>query len=131
VGDTTHVSEQHRAVVRGASVVFGAVAALLLPWTIVLNLALGSRAVVRNWDVAWTGFDLGLAAVLGAVAYAARRRTRWLGRAATAGGTMLVCDAWFDVLTARDGRDIAFALAGLVVELPLAALCFFVAADGG
>jgi hypothetical protein len=104
---------------------------LLLPWTIVLNLVLANRAVVRNWDVAWTGFDLGLAAVLGAVAYAARRRTRWLGRVAVAGGTMLVCDAWFDVLTARDGRDVTLAFAGLVVELPLAALCFYLAADRG
>ena len=112
---------------RRAPVVLGAVALLLLPWTIVLNLILSNRAVVRNWDVAWTGFDLALAAVLAAVALAAYRGSAWLGRLAIAAGTMLVCDAWFDVLTSRDGRDIALALAGLAVELPLAVLCFTLA----
>jgi hypothetical protein len=112
-----------------AAAVLGAVAVLLLPWTALLNVILGDRAVVRNWAVAWTGFDLALAAVLGSVAYAAWRGTGWLSRAAVAGGTMLVCDAWFDVVTARDGRDITLALIGLAVELPLAAICFFLAVD--
>ena len=114
---------------RHAPVVLGAVALLLLPWTVVLNLILRDEVAVPNWDVAWTGFGLALAAVLAGVASGADRRTRWVGRVAVAGGTMLVCDAWFDVVTAGDARDVALALAGLVVELPLAALCFLLATD--
>ncbi len=43
---------------------------------------------------------------------------------------LLVCDAWFDVLTARHGGELVEATleAGLV-ELPLAALCFWLATD--
>ena len=43
-------------------------------------------------------------------------------------GTLLVCDAWFDITTSRgtDERLQAIALA-IVVELPLAAVCFWIA----
>jgi hypothetical protein len=120
-----------RTISRIAPFVLGAVAFLLLPWTVTLNLILTNRAVVQNWDVAWTGFDLALAAVLAAVALAAYRGSPSLARLAVAGGTMLVCDAWFDVVTARDGRDVALALAGLVAEVPLAVICFSLARTGG
>jgi hypothetical protein len=45
-------------------------------------------------------------------------------------GTLLVCDAWFDVLTAQPGSELleSLAEAGLA-ELPLAALCFWLAVD--
>jgi hypothetical protein len=48
--------------------------------------------------------------------------------AATAAATMLAVDAWFDVLTTPRGRGLAvsLALAGLV-ELPLAAICLWIA----
>ena len=45
-------------------------------------------------------------------------------------GTLLVCDAWFDVLTSRGVSDIAqAAAAALLIELPLAALCFWMASN--
>jgi hypothetical protein len=109
------------------AVVFGAFAILLVPWAIGLNMALPDRHVAHHWDIVWTGFDLALAAGLGAVAVAAHRRSRWLGRLAMTAGTLLLTDAWFDVLTADRGTDRLLALAALAVELPLAALCFKVA----
>jgi hypothetical protein len=43
-------------------------------------------------------------------------------------GTLLVCDAWFDVLTSHGTGNVAQALAeALLLELPLAALCFWIA----
>ncbi len=43
-------------------------------------------------------------------------------------GTLLVCDAWFDILTSRGTSDIVQAiLSALLVELPLAVLCFWIA----
>ena len=50
--------------------------------------------------------------------------------AATIAGTLLVCDVWFDVLTSRGTRDVVQAVAGAVlVEIPLAILCFWMAAN--
>jgi hypothetical protein len=49
---------------------------------------------------------------------------------AAATGTMLVCDAWFDVTTSRPGDELLQAIgsAGLA-ELPLAALCVYIVYD--
>jgi len=51
---------------------------------------------------------------------------------ASIAGTLLVCDAWFDVVTAEPGGELAWALVfALLAELPLAALCFWVAFEVG
>ena len=40
----------------------------------------------------------------------------------------MLCDAWFDLITADRGREFVWALLeALVGELPLAALCFWIA----
>ena len=107
---------------------FGAVAVLLLPWAATLNLVVPERHVANHWAVTWTGFDLALAAGLLSVAIAAYRRSPWLPRLAMMAGTLLACDAWFDVLTASDGTDVQLAILGAVgAELPLAVLCFVMA----
>jgi hypothetical protein len=44
---------------------------------------------------------------------------------------MLFVDAWFDVVTSPSGRDLAAAIVSAVfVELPLSALCLFLARQG-
>jgi hypothetical protein len=110
------------------SALLGLFAIGLLPWALWLSWWLPSRQVAAHWDVAWSGFDLGLAGALFATAYAAARRRPWLDRIATVTGTLLVCDAWFDALTASTLTEFAFAAALLAVELPLAAVCFLIAA---
>lgn len=108
----------------------GGVAVALLPWALLLNFELPSRHLVRHWDVAWTGFDFVLAASLLATAVALRRGSDWLGRLATMTGTLLLCDAWFDVLTASTGTELGVAaILALAAELPVAALCFLLARD--
>jgi hypothetical protein len=62
---------------------------------------------------------------LAATAYFALRRSRNLSVAATSAGTLLIVDAWFDVLTSRHRQlpvSIAFAV---LIELPLAAVCWW------
>lgn len=109
-------------------VFLGGCAVALLPWTIMINAALPSRAVVSHWDTAWTGFDVALGAILLSTAIEAWKgslRTRTL---ATIGGTLLVCDAWFDTLTAASQGELMTALVeAAVAELPLAILCFCIA----
>ena len=100
----------------------------LVLWTIWIAYDLPRRHVARHWDVAWAGFDVMMAALLLVTAYGAARRAAWLQSAAAASATMLVCDAWFDIVTSGRGADLAMSLAsGFVIELPLAAICVWVA----
>lgn len=99
----------------------------LLPWIAYLAWHLPARQLSPNYDVAWAGFDTMLCLGLGATAYFAMRRSRYLAIAAGSAGAMLVVDAWFDVLTSPSGgeRVVAVVLA-MLVEVPLAVLCFWI-----
>jgi hypothetical protein len=102
------------------------IALALVPWALWLTTVLPSHEVAEHWDLAWAGFDLLLAAALLATAIAAWRQSPLLEAAAACSGTLLVVDAWFDLLTSG-GRDLTYAIAlAVVAELPLAALCLFV-----
>src|ERR671939_1600742 len=69
---------------------------VLLPWTIYLYQSLPARATADNWDVAWAGFDIAIAATLLATAMGALRCASWTQGAAASAATLLVCDGWFD-----------------------------------
>ena len=115
---------------RWAVPLFGLAALLLVPWIVVLVYLLPSAQRASHWDIAWAGFDVGLALVLSGVALAAWRRSPWLEGAATAAATLLFVDAWFDVLTSSTRLDLIVAVVEAVfVELPLAVLCLLLARD--
>ena len=106
----------------------GTAAVVLVPWSVALTAALPAHHVARHWDVAWAGFDAGIAITLLATVAAAVRRSAWLAVIAGAAAAMLLCDAWFDVVTSSDRLDLWLALAAaLAVELPLAGVCILVA----
>src|SRR5438093_7063944 len=100
----------------------------LLPWTIWLATSLEPHHETARWDVAWSGFDTGLAVMFLLTALAAWRRSPWVGACAAATGTLLVADAWFGVVLEShyDERRMAVILA-VFVELPVAAVCFWIA----
>lgn len=102
-----------------------AVAAILLvPWIIYIAINLPARELSPNYDLAWAGFDVMLFAALACTAVTALRHSPWLGLSAAWAAGLLVPDAWFDIVTAPDGRTLFRALAmAFLVELPLAALC--------
>jgi len=105
-------------------------AVFLIPWTLYLTFTLPSRHLTDHYDLAWVGFDIALAAAFAATAWAAVRRLRWLVPLAAVTGTMLVCDAWFDVVTSHSGVEILeAALEAVFGELPLAAICAYVVFD--
>jgi hypothetical protein len=107
---------------------FALAAIVLVPWIVFLVRALPSTHAAAHWDIAWAGFDVGLALLLTSVAVAAWRRSPWLEGAATAAAALLVVDAWFDILTSSSGVELAVAVAlAAFVELPLAALCILLA----
>jgi hypothetical protein len=109
---------------------FGLAALLLVPWVVVLVVALPSAHRAAHWDIAWAGFDFALALLLLTVAVAAWRRSPWLEGAATATATLLFVDAWFDVLTSSTQTEFVVSVGeAAFVELPLAILCLLLARD--
>ena len=58
-----------------------------------------------HWNLLWAGFDIGLLCVLGYAAWAAWFRRQILAATAIVAGTLLLCDAWFDVITSMGHRD--------------------------
>ena len=102
----------------------------LVPWTLWLTFSLPSRHVTDHYDLAWVGFDIALAAAFGATALAAYRASVWLVPFAAVTGTMLICDAWFDIVTSGGGGErLEAVLEAVFAELPLAALCGVIVYD--
>jgi hypothetical protein len=110
-------------VVRWAGPAFALFSLILLPWIAYLAYSLPSRQVSADADVAWAGFDVILLIALAGTGYFALRRLRYLATAAAA--TLLVVDAWFDVVTTLPGQRLEPVALAAGVELPLAAVCIW------
>lgn len=111
-----------------ASHAFVALGGVLVPWTLWLAATLPERHVARNFDVAWSGFDIALAISLVATGYGLFKGAAWTQGVAAAAATLLVTDAWFDVLTSAPGAERMMAIAMAVfAELPVAVACAMIA----
>jgi hypothetical protein len=105
-------------------------AIVLVPWVGYLAYVLPQRARAEHYDIAWVGFDAGMCVVLAALAWCAAKRRPATGALAAVAATFLVLDAWFDVTTSSGRTRFLWALASAVlIELPLAALCTWVAVN--
>jgi hypothetical protein len=126
------LEETRRPVPRRLAAGLGLIAVLLVPWTLWLTFTLPTRHVTHHYRGAWVGFDVFLAIAFAVTAIAALRASSWLQPLAAVTGTMLLCDAWFDVVTSGGGDErLVAVLEALIAELPLAALCFWVVLDTG
>jgi hypothetical protein len=122
--------DQQRRVPRRLALGLGVIAVLLVPWTLWLTFTLPTRHLAHNYRLAWVGFDVALAFAFAVTAIAVLRASPWLQAVAALTGTMLLCDAWFDVVTSSGGDERARAvLEAVVAELPLAALCAWIVLD--
>jgi hypothetical protein len=100
----------------------------LAGWMFTQAQTLPARYIVGHWDAAWVGFDFMLLFALAAVGWAAWRGLEVFSATALATAVLLVCDAWFDVMTASGGTDTVESLvSALIVELPLAACLAYLA----
>ena len=108
-------------------VAFAVIGVGLLPWTIWLSASLRPHHETEHWDIAWSGFDTALALAFILTAAAAWRRSTWVPAAAAATGTMLLVDAWFDLVLESHSGVVWAALAAVFAELPLAVVCFWIA----
>jgi hypothetical protein len=125
----TSLDESARAepVPRWVAPVFAVLGAATIPWTAYLAMSLPQQAHTHNYRVAWVGFDSILIVLLLATAYYAWRGWRHVGLLAAATATMLVVDAWFDVTTSGHSDVPSAVLSAVLVELPLAVVCGWIA----
>lgn len=101
---------------------------LTLPWIAGIAITLPSSERSAHYDVSWAGFDVLLCVLLLRTGWLAVRRREQSELTAAMAGTLLIVDAWFDVLSAPDTAQFLIALAmAVLVELPLAGLCLWIA----
>ena len=112
---------------RAVVVVYAVGGITLLPWALYLLDSLKPHHETGRWDLAWSGFDTGMSLSFLLTAYAAYRRSWWVGPLAAATGTLLVADAWFDVVLESHDEELTAVLMAVFIELPLAALCLWLA----
>lgn len=101
---------------------------LLIPWIFFLASKLPREYTAHNWDVVWALFDVALLVALGVTAWGVWKRRQIVIITSVISGTLLLCDAWFDIMTSHPGRDQTMSmLAALLGEVPMAALMFYTA----
>jgi hypothetical protein len=128
--DSSEAGHKVRWLRKWVLLLLGGFAVLLFPWTAYLAYALPDRHLTPHWSIAWAGFDLMMAAAAIATVVAIVHRSRYLAMAASITGTFLLCDAWFDLITSRPGSELVeSSLFAILGELPMAALCFWIARD--
>ena len=98
---------------------------VLLAWIVVLASTLHRHYTATHWRFAWVGFDF-----VELIAFALTGWAFWRGRQVVIAcllvtGTLLCCDAWFDVILDLGTGGIWESVASaLVIELPLAFIMF-------
>jgi hypothetical protein len=124
LGLRLHLSLSRRAQIVSLFFLVGVV--VLVPWTVFLGLTLPPRYDADHWRLLWTGFDAALITVLLLAAWAAWYRRQILAAIAMVAGTLLFCDAWFDMVTSFGHRDEWLTLlTGFGAELPLGVFFFW------
>jgi hypothetical protein len=116
---------------RGLLIFFAIAAFLLVPWSIVLWHTLPSDHLDRNWNLAWSGFDIGLVISLGLTALLGLRKSGWVILTASVAGTLLLIDAWFDCLTAKLGESGFSLFSAAFIEVPMSLMAFWLAYNAG
>jgi len=125
--DQAHVLDDPRYAVRRrlALLVFMGSCVVLAGWIAVLMLTLPRHYTASHWRGAWVGFDFALLAAFAATAWSAWRERQVLVLCLTVTGTLLLCDAWFDMVLDIGTRDFPMSvLSAAVAEVPLAFVMF-------
>jgi hypothetical protein len=117
-----------RVVPRWAGWLVIAAGVAMLPWITGLSFVLPTSHEAAHYDDSWVGFDLGLCAMLLRTGWLAQKGREHIELSAAITGTLLLVDAWFDVVTAGSHSELTLALAlALFCELPLAVFFLWIA----
>jgi hypothetical protein len=95
---------------------------VLIPWIVYLAFALPDDYLVHDWTATWVGFDLLLLGLMAATVVFGVLRRQVMLLTAFATGTLLICDAWFDLMTAGPNEFRIAVLTAALGDLPLAAV---------
>lgn len=127
-GTLTRELRPTRVVPRWAGWLVIAAGVVMLPWIAGLSFVLPTSHEAAHYDASWIGFDLGLCAMLLRTGWLAQKGREHIELSAAMTGTLLLVDAWFDVVTADSRSELTLALAlALFGELPLAAFFLWIA----
>src|ERR1700758_1600422 len=91
----------------------------MIPWLVYLSVTLPQNYVARNWPATWIGFDVLLVAFMLATAVFGYLRRQVLLLAAFTSGVLLICDAWFDLMTAGPDDVWLSMVTALLIEVPV------------
>lgn len=97
----------------------------MVPWLAYLSVTLPENYVAHNWPITWVGFDVLLVAFMLATAALGYLRRHVLVLAAFTTGVLLICDAWFDLMTAGPKDLWVSLITALLIEVPLAVFMIF------
>jgi hypothetical protein len=98
---------------------------VLVGWIVILALTLQRNYTTTHWRLAWVGFDIALLAAFAATGWAFWRGRQIVISCLIVTGTLLCCDAWFDVILDLRTSDMWWSVASaLIIELPIAFLMF-------
>jgi hypothetical protein len=92
----------------------------MIPWLVYLSVTLPQNYVAHNWPATWIGFDVLLVAFMLATAVFGYLRRQVLLFFAFTSGVLLICDAWFDLMTAGPDDLWLSLVTALLIEVPLA-----------
>ena len=98
---------------------------VLFGWIIVLILTLHRHYTATHWRFAWVGFDLLLLGAFALTGWAFWRGRQIVIAFLLVTGSLLCCDAWFDVILDLGTSGIWESVASAaIIELPLAFVMF-------
>ncbi|MDH6246999.1 hypothetical protein [Mycobacterium sp. OTB74] len=110
-------------------------AVFMTPWIVYLAFTLPRTHMVRNWSLMWVGFDCLLVVFMAVTAVLAWLHRYLLVFAAFTTGILLLCDAWFDVMTASAGElrttVVTAVLGGLLAAVLMAGAASLVRVNAG
>jgi len=97
----------------------------LAGWIAILLLTLPGRYTSSDWRAVWVGLDIAELLGFAATAWAAWHQRQIVVFFMIMTGTLLLCDAWFDLaLDYGSGGFTASVLSAVLAEIPLAFLMF-------
>jgi hypothetical protein len=108
-------------------IALAAAALALVPSLVVVLTVVPRVQTAHHLRVAWTGLDVFEVLALAATGFALQRRPALAVVPATVTGTLLLCDAWLNIIPST-GLAFYEGIVMAFIELPLAALSFSVAA---
>jgi hypothetical protein len=107
-----------------AVALYAFLAIALIPWIVDLSTILPRHHSAQNWDTLWVGFDIIMLVTILITIYLIYKRTIWVVVSASALATLFIVDVWFDVLTAKPGKELHESLGFGVIELSLAFITY-------